>query len=90
MSALAGSIRACLLVPLLLCSAAARSAEPVDATLAQLIAKPQAYQGKVVRVAGYLHLEFEGNGLYPNKADSEHYRTAKGVWLDPAGPRAHD
>jgi hypothetical protein len=35
----------------------------------QLIAFPAAFDGKRVAVAGYCHLEFEGNGLFLHEED---------------------
>jgi hypothetical protein len=35
----------------------------------QLIANPQAWDGKHVRVIGFLRLEFEGDALYLHRED---------------------
>ena len=50
--------------------------------LAELIAHPKKYHGKRVRVVGFCHLEFEGNGLYIQGADYFHHVTKHAVWLD--------
>jgi len=42
---------------------------PEDVSLIQLIANPQAYDGKTVRITGFLHLEFEGNAIYLHNED---------------------
>ena len=66
--------------------AVASSAEPTDVSLVQLIATPGQYQGKKVRVIGYLHLEFEGNGLYLHKEDYDRSLYKNGVWVAVEGP----
>ncbi len=52
-----------------------------DVTLIQLIATPERYDGKLVRVIGVGNLEFEGDGLYLGKEDFL-YRTRNCIWLD--------
>jgi hypothetical protein len=51
-------------------------------SIVQLIANPQAYDGKKVRLVGFLQLEFEGNGLYLHKEDYEHEITENALWVD--------
>jgi hypothetical protein len=56
----------------------------------QLVARPELFDGRRVRVIGYAHFEFEGNGLYPTAADYEAGIAPNGVWLDTgdkAGPK---
>jgi hypothetical protein len=62
-----------------------RAAEPLDVSLLQLIARPEQYNGKRVRVIGFCHLEFEGNGLYVHGEDYERAIYKNGIWLD-VGP----
>ena len=52
-------------------------------SLITLIARPEDFDGKRVRVIGYVHFEFEGNGLYVSQDDYEHAITRNGVWIDP-------
>ena len=47
-----------------------------------LIANPDKYDEKKVQVIGYLHLEFEGNGLYLHKEDYDHAITKNAIWVD--------
>ncbi|RYG96373.1 MAG: hypothetical protein EON58_12210 [Alphaproteobacteria bacterium] len=56
--------------------------------MVQLITTPERFEGKRVRVAGYLHLEFEGNGLYAHQDDLEHSLFKNGLWIniDRCGP----
>jgi uncharacterized protein len=51
-------------------------------SLVQLLANPERYHGCQVLVTGYLHLEFEGNGIYLSRDDQLHYVTASGFWVD--------
>jgi hypothetical protein len=54
----------------------------VEVSLIQLIANPQAYDGKRVRLIGFLRLEFEGNAIYLHKEDYEHGISENGLWID--------
>ena len=42
------------------------------------------FDDRRVQTIGYVHFEFEGNGLYLQADDALHYRHANGVWVDPA------
>jgi hypothetical protein len=52
------------------------------ASIAELIASPNLFDGKRVRTSGYAHFEFEGNGLYPRQEDYLHSKYAKSLWVD--------
>jgi hypothetical protein len=52
-----------------------------DPTVGQLIARPEIYDGKRVRTIGFLHLEFEGNGLFASAEEAEHVFSA-GIWVE--------
>ena len=56
--------------------------QPVRASIIQLISTPEKYEGKIVAVAGYIHLEFEGNGIYLHKDDYEYSLNNNGLWID--------
>jgi hypothetical protein len=58
------------------------AAEPLDVSLVQLIANPKDYDGKVVRVIGFMRLEFEGNGIYLHQDDYKHSIYKNGLWID--------
>ena len=60
--------------------------EPRDVSMIQLIANPTEHHGKVVRVIGFLRLEFEGNALYPHRDDFEHNIHKSSVWLSLGWP----
>jgi hypothetical protein len=59
-----------------------KAEEPVDVTLVQLIANPEKFDGKLVRVIGFLRLEFEGNVLYLHREDYENAILGDGIWVD--------
>jgi len=62
--------QAALLIVALLCLCTnAKSSEPTDVSVVQLIANPQQYDGKQVRLIAFLNLEFEGNALYLHRED---------------------
>ena len=48
----------------------------------ELIANPRTFDGLRVRVTGYLHLEFEGNGIYLHQDDHTHGLYRNGLWVD--------
>ena len=56
--------------------------DAVGVSLIQLIATPEKYHGKRVRLEGFLRLEFEGNAIYLHREDYEHRITENGLWLD--------
>ncbi len=53
----------------------------VDASLIRLIADPDRHDGKLVRVEGFLHVEFEGTALYLSRDDANHLITRNGLWI---------
>jgi hypothetical protein len=56
--------------------------QPIDVTLIQLIATPEKFDGKLIRVIGFLRLEFEGNVLYLHRKDYENALLGNGIWVD--------
>jgi hypothetical protein len=59
-----------------------KAEEPVNVTLVQLIANPEKFDGKPIRVIGFLRLEFEGNVLYLHREDYENAILGDGIWVD--------
>lgn len=53
-----------------------------DVSLIQLIANPQAYDGKRVRLIGFLRIEFEGDAIYLHKEDFDYAITRNALWID--------
>jgi len=53
-----------------------------DISLIKLLANPELYNQQVVRVQGFLELEFEGTALYLHREDWEQMLTRNALWLD--------
>ena len=51
-------------------------------SIVNLIATPEKYDGKKIQIIGYLHLEFEGDGIYLHKDDYLNAITANGLWVN--------
>jgi hypothetical protein len=58
-----------------------KAQEPADVTLIQLIANPDKFDGKLIRVIGFLRLEFEGDVLYLHREDYENAILGNGIWV---------
>lgn len=56
--------------------------EVITVSLVRLIAAPEHYEGKRVRVKGFCHLEFEEQGLFLHREDADLMNGWNGVWLD--------
>ena len=52
-------------------------------SLVELIARPEAFDGKRVRVIGFVNFEFEGNGIYLSELDWRNSIYKNGLWIDP-------
>src|SRR4051794_37886325 len=52
---------------------------PLKVPHARLVSQPQAYEGKLIRVEGYLSLEQEDNRLYPTHVHYEHFLREEAV-----------
>jgi hypothetical protein len=61
-----------LMIFLMLTSGLAHANDVQDVSLIQLIASPEQFNGKDVRVIGFLHLEFEGDAVYSHRDDYEY------------------
>jgi hypothetical protein len=57
-----------------------------DPSLIALIARPELFDGKHVRVIGFANFEFEGNGLYVSREDWQQNILRNGVWIVPPSP----
>ena len=60
----------------------AAAVQPTDVSMIQLIADPQRFEGKTIRVIGFLRLEFEGNAVYLHREDFEKLIFQNGVWIE--------
>lgn len=76
-------VMALLLTSSLVAWKSAGNEEPTDVSMISLIATPERYEGKLVRVRGYMHLEFEGDGLYLHRDDEKYALYNNGVWVGP-------
>ena len=47
-----------------------------------LIANPEAYHGKTIRVIGFLHLGFEHNAIYLHREDFDRSNGKNALWID--------
>jgi len=63
---------------------------PQDVSMVQLLATPEKFDGTVVRVFGFLRLEFEGDALYFHREDDVQGLTRNGIWVDRTDAMEHD
>jgi hypothetical protein len=63
-------------------SQAVEQSQIESVSLIRLIASPDQYEGKLVRVIGFVRLEFEGNAIYLHREDFEKQLTENGLWLN--------
>lgn len=57
--------------------------EPIlNLSLVNLLAKPDEYHGKFIRLKGFIILEFEGNAIYLTKDDAQYGVTKNGLWVE--------
>lgn len=57
------------------------SQDAIEVSLINLIATPEQYDGKLVRVIGVGNVKFESNGLYLSRDDYKKAITKNAVWL---------
>jgi hypothetical protein len=50
-------------------------------SMVELLANPEKYDRKRVRVLGYIHFEFEGNAVYLHKEDEANRLYPNGLWV---------
>lgn len=55
--------------------------QPYSVSLVQLIATPEKYNGKFVRVNGYLHVKFEDSALYFSKDHADRIDARNAIWM---------
>ena len=53
-------------------------------SMVDLISNPELFDGQKVVVQGYVHMEFEGNGVYLHKDDFLYGNTHNALWLNMA------
>lgn len=75
---LLSSVRPCLLAQTL----TTPESQPIhQASLEQLLAKPQQYDGQLVQLKGYLHLAYEAHAIYSQQDDVAKHRSKNGLWV---------
>ena len=52
-----------------------------NTSFAALLANPDRYHGKKIRLEGFLHVEFEGNAIYSSKDHADHLITHEAFWV---------
>jgi len=62
-------------------TSSALEGQPTSVSLIRLIANPGEYDGKFVRVEGYLHNKFEDSALYISKDDADYLIGQNGIWV---------
>jgi len=67
----------------LTCSTPLRRCVLWGPSLVKLITRPEIYDGRRVRVVGWLNFEIEDSALYLSQTDSENGLTRSTVWIDP-------
>jgi hypothetical protein len=68
------------------CPSDGRRGWPLTVSIVELIGRPDEFVGKRVQIIGFVHLEFEGHGIYLHEEDSRLNITKNGLWLDFRGP----
>lgn len=53
-----------------------------DVSLISLIANPEKYNGQLIRIEGFLNVEFEGTAVYLHKNDFDLGITNNSIWVD--------
>jgi hypothetical protein len=61
----------------------AATPDAIDVSLVELIANGTRFDGKIVRVDGVIHLEFEASALYLSKEHWRHRVTKNSIWITP-------
>ena len=51
-------------------------------SIAALIARPEVFDGKAVRIIGFINFEFEGDAIYLSKGDWEHSINRNALWVE--------
>jgi hypothetical protein len=56
--------------------------QPLDVSMIQLLANPEKFDGKHIRIIGFLRIEFEGNALYFHREDYQIGLLKNAIWVD--------
>lgn len=72
----------CLVILLLAVSSFYAQQSRFDVSIISLIANPEKYDGKKVRISGFLHVQFEDSAIYLHKDDADHLIGENALWVD--------
>ena len=59
------------------------NADAESVSIIRLIAAPERYDGKLVRVVGYLNMAFEGDSIYFHEEDFRRSLVENALWVEP-------
>ena len=68
-----------------MCAHSARAADdgtPLDVSIVQLIATPEKFDGKIVRIVGFMCIAFEGDAIYLHREDFEQSLVRNALWVN--------
>jgi hypothetical protein len=69
-------------------AAGTAAADPIDVSIVELIAVPERFRDRWVRLMGFVVIEFEGDAVYLHAEDYEHVIVRNALWLDLRDARA--
>jgi hypothetical protein len=69
------------ILALALC-APATAQEVTTVSMLRVVAAPEQFHGKVIRVLGFFRCEFEGTVIHPYREDYERALIPNGIWAD--------
>lgn len=69
-------------LPCLLLPSSSMGNNPMEISIINLIATPEKYHGKIVRVVGFAVLKFESTALYLSEQDATKRVTKNALWID--------
>ncbi|WP_347250750.1 hypothetical protein [Zoogloea sp.] len=78
-------LRRTLFAMLLGLNLSAAAEHPEDVSIIRLVATPEQFDGRLVRVIGYFRAEFEGDSIYLHRQDYLQGITKNGLWVDLEG-----
>ncbi len=68
-----------LIFAMLLLATVAASAQTL--TVMELLQSPRQFEGRRVSVSGYYYSDWEGHGLFADRAAAERYDMQRGIWI---------
>jgi hypothetical protein len=55
--------------------------QPESVSIFRLLANPESFSGKFIRVEGFLHIKHEDQALYANIESADHLMTQNAFWI---------